>query len=124
MDNGQTIAGRGQLVDWLIEKNMAGYTMVNSVDHLRAMKKLIRRELKPWPCRAGVNSLITRPDGSFAPCFELYGSTEDWGNIYKGPKFDPDRLAELKARCTVAFPHAITSRHIIINQYYGLCNGL
>ncbi len=104
-----------ELVDWLIKKNIAGYTMVNSVDHLRAMKKFIRHELRPWPCRAGINSLIIRLDGSFAPCFELYGSTEDWGNIYDGPRFDPDRLAGLKARCA---PRCLSTCNYQLAHYY------
>jgi len=89
-----------ELVDWLIEKNREGYVMVNSVEHLCAMKPFIRRTLAPWPCQAGNLSLVIRLDGSFAPCFELYGSDEDWGNIYEGPKFDPDRLSKIKMRCT------------------------
>ncbi len=104
-----------ELVDWLIEKNLEGYTMVNSVDHLMAMKKFIRHELEPWPCRAGLNSLIIRLDGSFAPCFELYGSKEDWGNIYDGPKFDPEKLAALKARCT---RHCLSTCNYQLAHYY------
>ena len=88
------------LVDWLIEKNLEGYVMVNSVEHLREMKPFIRGVLDPWPCQAGKMSMVIRLDGSFAPCFELYGSDEDWGNIYEGAKFDPDRLSKIKQRCT------------------------
>ncbi|MGA8178560.1 MAG: radical SAM protein [Desulfobacterales bacterium] len=89
-----------ELVDWLIEKNREGYVMVNSVEHLRAMKPFIRGTLDPWPCQAGKMSMVIRLDGSFAPCFELYGSDEDWGNIYKGPKFDSNRLSKIKKHCT------------------------
>lgn len=85
-----------EVIGWLIEKNLAGYTMVNSLEHLRAMKLFIRNQLKSWPCKAGELSMVIRLDGSFAPCFELYGSEEDWGNIYDGPKFDSIRLAEKK----------------------------
>jgi radical SAM protein with 4Fe4S-binding SPASM domain len=88
------------LVDWLIEKNISGYTMVNSVNHLRAMKDFIRGRLAPWPCRAGILSMVIRLDGSFAPCFEMYGSEEDWGNVYDGPRFDRERLKELKKECS------------------------
>jgi radical SAM protein with 4Fe4S-binding SPASM domain len=88
------------LVDWLIEKNLEGYVMVNSVEHLCAMKPFIRRTLAPWPCQAGKSSMVIRLDGSFAPCFEFYGSDEDWGNIYEGPKFDADRLSKIKEQCT------------------------
>ena len=85
-----------ELIDWLIEKNIAGYTMVNSLEHLRAMKLFIRQQLKPWPCKAGELSMVIRLDGSFAPCFELYGSDDDWGNIYDGPKFNGAKLIEKK----------------------------
>ncbi len=89
-----------ELVDWLIEKNIEGYVMVNSVEHLCAMKPFIRGTLAPWACQAGRMSMVIRLDGSFAPCFELYGSNEDWGNIYEGPKFDRDRLSEIKKHCS------------------------
>ncbi len=88
------------LVDWLIEKNKAGYTMVNSIAHLEAMKRFIRNQMAPWPCRAGELSMIIRMDGTFAPCFEMYGSTEDWGNLWEGPKFFKDRLLDLKRTCS------------------------
>ncbi|MBN1105865.1 MAG: radical SAM protein [Deltaproteobacteria bacterium] len=92
--------GVDALIDWLIEKNLAGYTMVNSVEHLRAMKRFIRHELPPWPCCAGRLTLIIRLDGTLAPCFELYGSKEDWGSVENGPRFDPLRLARIKDECT------------------------
>ena len=88
------------LIDWLIEKNLEGYAMVNSVDHLGAMKLYIRNQLPPWPCMAGQVSMIIRLDGSFAPCMELFGSTEDWGNIYDGPRFDSARLLRQKQECS------------------------
>ncbi|MBN2059750.1 MAG: radical SAM protein [Deltaproteobacteria bacterium] len=87
-----------ELLDWIIEKNLAGYTMVNSLEHLKAMKKFIRNQLQPWPCRAGELSMVIRLDGSFAPCFELYGAEDDWGNIYDGPKFDSEKLAGMKKK--------------------------
>jgi len=89
------------LVDWLIEKNLEGYVMVNSVEHLSAMKSFIRRKMTPWACQAGKLSMVIRLDGSFAPCFEFYGSDEDWGNIYEGDRFDPDRLSKIKKHCTM-----------------------
>jgi MoaA/NifB/PqqE/SkfB family radical SAM enzyme len=61
-----------EVVDWLIEKNRQGYTMVNSIEHLNAMKAFIRNQQPAWPCRAGELSMIIRLDGSFAPCFKLY----------------------------------------------------
>ncbi|MFH2012641.1 MAG: radical SAM protein [Pseudomonadota bacterium] len=88
------------VIDWLIEKNSKGYVMVNSLEHLKAMKHFIRHQLPLWHCHAGELTMVIRLDGSFAPCFELYGSEEDWGNIYDGPKFDPVMLAEQKEKCT------------------------
>ena len=103
-----------ELINWLIEKNLQGYTMVNSVEHLRAMKLFIRHQLPHWPCRAGQLILIIRLDGTFAPCFELYGSTEDWGNIYDGPKFDPVKLARQKQECA---PHCLSTCNFQVNHY-------
>jgi MoaA/NifB/PqqE/SkfB family radical SAM enzyme len=103
-----------ELLDWLVEKNLQGYTMVNSVEHLRAMKLFIRHRLPPWPCRAGELSMIIRLDGSFAPCFELYGSPEDWGSLYEGPKFDPVRLSEQKKKCS---PHCLSTCNYQTNHY-------
>jgi MoaA/NifB/PqqE/SkfB family radical SAM enzyme len=102
------------LIDWLIEKNLKGYVMVNSVEHLCAMKQFIRRTLTPWPCQAGKLSMVIRLDGSFAPCFELYGSDEDWGNIYDGPRFDPDRLSKIKKYCT---PNCLSTCNFQVCHY-------
>ncbi len=88
------------LIDWLIEKNRQRYTMVNSVAHLQAMKSFIRHQLPPWHCRAGELSMVIRLDGSFSPCFEMYGGKEDWGDLYAGEKFDPLRLAQMKQECS------------------------
>jgi len=51
-----------------------------------------------WNCRAGQNNVIIRTDGTVAPCFPMYASTYDWGNIDK-PKFDQGRLREMKSTC-------------------------
>lgn len=107
-------AAADELIDWLIEKNLTGYTMVNSLAHLRAMKQFIRHQLPPWPCYAGKYTMIIRLDGSFAPCFELYGSREDWGSIYQGPRFDPRRLAAVKERC---IPHCLSTCNFQVQHY-------
>ena len=126
------------LVDWLIEKNKAGYQMVNSVQRLQEMKAFIRMasgvDLKKvgwygdgsngnghtakllasmpgivqdpggelhfteWNCRAGQNNVIIRTDGTVAPCFPMYGSTFDWGNV-DGAKFEPQQLNGMKKTC-------------------------
>jgi len=102
------------LLDWVIRKNLEGYTMVNSVEHLRAMKLFIRHRLPAWPCLAGKYSMIIRLDGSFTPCFELYGTDEDWGNIYDGHKFDPERLTRQKQKCS---PHCLSTCNYQVCHY-------
>jgi MoaA/NifB/PqqE/SkfB family radical SAM enzyme len=51
-----------------------------------------------WNCRAGQNNVIIRPDGTLGPCFPMYASTHDWGNIDQ-PKFDPAQLKSMKQSC-------------------------
>ena len=51
-----------------------------------------------WNCRAGQNNVIIRTDGTVAPCFPMYASTFDWGNIDR-PKFDQSQLSEMKSTC-------------------------
>ena len=59
------------LLDRLIEKNQAGYKMVNSVQHFNDMKAFMRGHVDRWACRAGQNALIIRTDGTLAPCFTM-----------------------------------------------------
>lgn len=103
-----------ELVDWLIEKNLEGYTMVNSVNHLGAMKRFIRNQLPAWPCEAGRFSIVIRLDGTFAPCFELYGKKENWGSLYEGSKFDPVRLDRQKKKCS---PHCLSTCNYQVKHY-------
>jgi MoaA/NifB/PqqE/SkfB family radical SAM enzyme len=126
------------LLDWLIEKNKAGYQMVNSVQRLQETKAFLRmssgldlnkygwygdgssgngeitkllstmpgivREANgelhfaEWNCRAGQNNVIIRTDGTVAPCFPMYASSFDWGNI-DAPKFDQKQLTDMKKTC-------------------------
>ena len=51
-----------------------------------------------WNCRAGQNNVIIRTDGTVGPCFPMYGSTFDWGNIDK-PKFENKQLHDMKKTC-------------------------
>jgi radical SAM protein with 4Fe4S-binding SPASM domain len=51
-----------------------------------------------WNCRAGQNNVIIRTDGTVAPCFPMYPSTFDWGNI-DGHKFAAEQLANMKKTC-------------------------
>ena len=111
----------GRLVDWLIEKNKAGYQMVNSVQRLQEIKAFVRmssgldlnnmagtateqgkrrnQQNARGTCRASCRTRtancisptgtaapdrtmsIIRTDGTVAPCFPMYPSTFDWGNI-------------------------------------------
>jgi MoaA/NifB/PqqE/SkfB family radical SAM enzyme len=126
------------LVDWLIEKNKAGYQMVNSVQRLQEIKAFVRMaaaddfkkygwygdgthtnghtadmlasmpgivqdgngelQFAEWNCRAGQNNVIIRTDGTVAPCFPMYSSSFDWGNIDE-PKFDQTQLGAMKKTC-------------------------
>ncbi|MGH9433314.1 MAG: hypothetical protein ACRD3T_17425 [Terriglobia bacterium] len=86
------------LIDWLIEKNKAGYKMVNSVKRLNDMKAFLRGKVEPWNCRAGQNSMIIRVDGALAPCFPMYSANYDWGMIEKR-NFQKPQLDEMKKTC-------------------------
>mgnify|MGYP005810554209 CR=1 FL=1 len=87
-----------EVVDWLIEKNKAGYKMVNSVSRLQEMKAFMRDQVEPWDCRAGMNSIVIRTDGTLAPCFPFYSATEDWG-VVGHPKFVVPDLDQMKVTC-------------------------
>ena len=86
------------LIDWLIEKNRAGYQMVNSVTRLEDMKAFMRGEVEPWNCRAGRNSIIIRTDGTLGPCMPLYSAAFDCGHI-EHPAFDFGHLDGMKREC-------------------------
>jgi MoaA/NifB/PqqE/SkfB family radical SAM enzyme len=51
-----------------------------------------------WNCRAGQNNVIIRTDGTVAPCFPMYASTYNWGNIDR-PQFDQPQLRDMKKTC-------------------------
>ncbi len=86
------------LIDWLIEKNRAGYSMVNSVQRLQDMKDFMRGRVQPWNCRAGQNVIIIRTDGTLAPCFPLYSAKHDWGCIEQ-PAFCVKQLDTMMVEC-------------------------
>jgi MoaA/NifB/PqqE/SkfB family radical SAM enzyme len=86
------------VIDWLIEKNRAGYKMVNSIHRLEQMKAFMRGKLQQWDCLAGQNSLIIRTDGTLAPCFPMYNATENWGMVGH-PCFESQQLATMKVEC-------------------------
>ena len=87
-----------ELIDWLIEKQNSGYKMVNSVKRLAQMKEFIEGNLHDWGCRAGMNSLIVRVDGTLAPCFPMYNASYDWGTI-ENHKFERKQLSDMKQEC-------------------------
>ncbi|HUX68398.1 MAG TPA: radical SAM protein [Terriglobales bacterium] len=89
-----------ETIDWLIAKTAAGYKMVDSVQRLRQMKRFLRGEQGPWPCRAGQNSLVVRVDGTLAPCFPLYAATADWGTVGH-QHFDVPALDHMKQSCSL-----------------------
>jgi MoaA/NifB/PqqE/SkfB family radical SAM enzyme len=90
-----------ETIDWIIEKNRAGYKMVDSVQRLEQMKRFMRGEQGPWPCRAGQNSLIVRVDGTLAPCFPLYSASHDWGTVGHH-KFVVEELTTMKQSCSLS----------------------
>lgn len=89
------------LLDWLIAKHGAGYTMVNSIGHLRALKKRLHGEMEPWKCRAGKNGVVIDTDGRLAPCFDLITHPRDWGTV-GAPKLEREALDQVKAQCAPA----------------------
>jgi hypothetical protein len=90
-----------ELLDYLIGRNRAGYSMVNSTEHLRAMKSLLRGGVAPWPCRGGQNMVICRTDGTLAPCYPMRESEGDWGSV-GCEKFDTCQLGEMKQQCSAS----------------------
>jgi hypothetical protein len=102
------------LIDWLIEKNRAGYKMVNSVQRLIDMRDFMHGKLQDWNCRAGQNNVIVRVDGTLGPCFPMYSATHDWGTIEK-PRFEDSHLREMKKGCQ---PHCFsTLNHNLSHSY-------
>jgi MoaA/NifB/PqqE/SkfB family radical SAM enzyme len=74
------------------------------VDRLLASMPGIVREpngeihFADWNCRAGQNNVIIRTDGTVAPCFPMYASTYDWGNLDRF-QFDSAQLKHMKQTC-------------------------
>jgi MoaA/NifB/PqqE/SkfB family radical SAM enzyme len=104
-----------QLIDWLIERQKSGYGMLNSTQRLAEMKQFVRgAHNEPWNCRAGMNTLIIRVDGTLAPCFPMYSSTTDWG-VVGAHKFDTDQLKEMKVTCE---PNCYSTLNHIVGWCY------
>lgn len=105
-----------ELLDWLIEKQRQGWCMVNSIEHLQAMKDRMRGTIRPWDCRAGHNGLVIRPDGSLAPCFDLIDYDHDWGCIWN-PNLTKEALGAVKERC---LPFCSSTCFFTLGSYYDL----
>jgi MoaA/NifB/PqqE/SkfB family radical SAM enzyme len=104
----------GATIDWLIEKQKAGYPMANSVERLAQMKDFMRGKLEPWNCRAGQNTLIIRTDGTLAPCFPMYSAKHDWGTV-GAHKFERQQLDEMKTSCQT---HCFSTLNHIVGYCY------
>ncbi len=102
------------LLDYLREKHRQGYKMPNPGEHMDRMKKLMRGEVDPWPCRAGQNMMIIRTDGTLAPCFPMYSATYDWG-VVGNHRFDVRQLNEMKKECT---KHCLSTCNYILAYCY------
>ena len=102
------------LLDWIIDKHRQGYKMVNPIQHLQAMRGLMRGKVEPWKCQAGQNSLIIRTDGTLAPCFPMYSATYDWGSV-GSHKFERQQLDEMKKTCT---KHCLSTCNYILGYCY------
>jgi MoaA/NifB/PqqE/SkfB family radical SAM enzyme len=103
-----------EVLDWLIEKQKAGYGMTNSVERIAQMKQFMRGGLEPWNCRAGQNTLIIRVDGTLAPCFPMYSATYDWG-VVGSHKFETAQLREMKDSCE---RHCFSTLNHIVGYCY------
>lgn len=103
-----------EVLDWLIERQKAGYQMTNSIERIAEMKQFMRGQLRPWNCRAGQNTVIVRVDGSLAPCFPMYSATHDWGEI-GAPRFDTKQLREMKDTCET---HCFSTLNHIVGYCY------
>jgi MoaA/NifB/PqqE/SkfB family radical SAM enzyme len=51
-----------------------------------------------WNCRAGQSNVVVRTDGTLTPCFPMYPSPFDWGNL-DAAKFNERQLTEMKKQC-------------------------
>jgi MoaA/NifB/PqqE/SkfB family radical SAM enzyme len=102
-------------IDWLIDKQRAGYLMANSIERLAQMKEFMRGgHAEPWNCRAGQNTVIIRVDGTLAPCFPTYNATDDWGRV-GAPRFATSQLDDMKRECQL---HCFSTLNHIVGYCY------
>ena len=102
------------LLDYLIEKQRHGYKMANPIQHMIDMKTQLRGRVPAWPCRAGQNNLIIRPEGTLAPCFPMYSAAYDWGTV-GNHKFEARQLDEMKKECST---HCLSTCNYILSHCY------
>ena len=104
------------LLDWIISRQLEGWPMVNSVEHLKAFKERMRGRVRPWECRAGRNGALIRPDGTLSPCFDMITYDHDWGKIWEH-RFDYNELEKLKQKCR---PLCSSTCYHTMGHYYHL----
>jgi len=103
------------LIEWLIDRQKAGYPMANSIARLAEMKRFVRgAHHESWNCRAGMNTLIIRVDGTLAPCFPMYSAPHDWG-VVGAHKFERKQLNEMKRVCE---PNCFSTLNHIVGWCY------
>ena len=103
-----------ETIQWLTEKQDAGYKMVNSNTRLWQMVDFMKGKHFPWNCRAGQNSMIIRVDGTLAPCFPMYTANYDWG-VVGDHKFDTKQLDHQKESCQT---HCFSTLNHILGWCY------
>jgi radical SAM protein with 4Fe4S-binding SPASM domain len=74
----------------------------------------MRGQLDSWPCRAGLNTMVIRTDGTLAPCFAMYSAKHDWGVLEK-QKFEVGHLTQMKENCS---PHCMSTCNWTIAHHY------
>jgi MoaA/NifB/PqqE/SkfB family radical SAM enzyme len=103
-----------ETIQWLTERQDAGYKMVNSNARLWQMVDFMKGNHFPWNCRAGQNSMIIRVDGTLAPCFPMYGASYDWGTV-GNHKFETKQLDHQKETCQT---HCFSTLNHILGWCY------
>ena len=102
------------LIDWIVDQQAQGVKVVNQRDRLLQMKTFMRGHTEAWGCRAGINTLIIRTDGTLAPCFPMYSAGYDWGTA-GNPKFERKQLSEMKKECEL---HCFSTLNHIVSYVY------
>jgi MoaA/NifB/PqqE/SkfB family radical SAM enzyme len=102
------------LIDWIVDQQAQGVKVVNQKDRLLQMKTFMRGHTEAWGCRAGINTLIIRTDGTLAPCFPMYSAGFDWGTA-GNPKFDRKQLSDMKKECEL---HCFSTLNHIVSYVY------